>query len=289
MIQNSDPQLAQDITHFSMPEYRRFVKKYQEILNQRSRQTKSAPGGLKRRDELEDTLRQMEEEYLAWLPAYLLACCPFCGSEVRESIDTYSLNGLVTNGWCGTPGTEGLGWWKNTRYQTECKHVRIVIHCVSLNDLIPDDVFCNVELGPAVPYVMQEPLRAPDSVVVVHSLPVSRFDDDKPQHRYTAYFMTYFVKSEQAFYGAIQEWLHHRGLVRYDKYLDFDLRPYIEQGQLYWLDPDDPDLPLRNRPVEACPYLDLPGSQNPWRQIRGWGPWPALRRVLGWWQRFKLK
>jgi hypothetical protein len=127
-------------------------------------------------------------------------------------------------------------------------------------------------------------------MVVLHSLPIGRFDDDEPQPRYTAYFMTYFFVSEEAFLEGIKEW---RGdpdptLVYYDK-IDFDLRPYIERKQLYWLDLDDPDLPLRNRPVEACPYLDLPGSRNPWRQIRGWGPWPALRRIRGWRQRFRLK
>lgn len=274
------------ISGFTMPEYRRFVRQYQHVLERYWKQTRHAPGGLERRDELEEMLRRLEEDYLARLPVYLLARCPFCGGAVREAIDTYSLNGLVVSGWCGITGPEGLGWWGSKSYQTECEHTRIVTYCISLNGLVPDDVFCDVKLEPEVPFVMQEPLTAPESAMVLHALPVGRFDDDEPQHRYTVYFMTYFTKSEDAFYNAVQEWLYHRGLVRYNK-LDFGLRPYIERGQLYWLDPDDPDLPLRNRPVEACLYLDLPGSRNPWRKIHGDALSYTLRRVRGWWQRLR--
>jgi hypothetical protein len=285
MTLTNEAPTTSSVSGFTMPEYRQVVRQYQHVLEQYWKQTRQAPGGLERRDMLEEMLTSLGRKYRTRLPVYLLARCPFCGGVVREAIDTYSLNGLVTHGWCGT-GPDGLGWWGNGSYQAECEHVRIVAYCISLGDLVPDDVFYDVSLGPEVPYVMQEPLRAPDSTVVLRALPVGRFDDDQPQHRYTAYFMSYFVVSEEALWEALREWQDY-GMVRYDEHLDFDLRPYIERGQLYWLDPDDPDLPLRNQPVGACPYLDLPGSRNPWRKIPGDALSYTLRRVRGWWQRLK--
>ncbi len=283
MVTADELSMTEATSGFTMPEYRQFVQKYQHTLRQYWKQPLRAR---EQRDTIEKKLDRLRKEYLARLPVYLLARCPFCGGEVHDVVDTYSLNGLVIHGWAA--GSNGVGWWGHEVLHPRCEHTRIVAYCVSLNGLIPDDVFCYVRLGPAVPYVMWEPLKAPDSAVVLHSLPVGRFDDDTPRHRYTAYFMTYFVRSEETFLEAIQEWREDPDptLVYYDD-IDFDLRSYIEQGQLYWLDLDDPDLPLRNRPVEACPYLDLPGSRNPWRGIHGDTLSYTLRRVRGWWQRLK--
>jgi hypothetical protein len=38
-----------------------------------------------------------------------------------------------------------------------------------------------------------------------------------------------------------------------------DLRYWVTQGKLAWLDPIDPALPLRPGPPEAFPYADIVG------------------------------
>jgi hypothetical protein len=42
---------------------------------------------------------------------------------------------------------------------------------------------------------------------------------------------------------------------------DFDLRPWIQSGKLFWIAPEDPEITLRNSVVD-CPYLDLPGVRQ---------------------------
>ena len=42
---------------------------------------------------------------------------------------------------------------------------------------------------------------------------------------------------------------------------DFDLAPWLEQGQMWWIAPDDESFTLQNQ-VETCPYLNLPGRKQ---------------------------
>jgi hypothetical protein len=183
-----------------------------------------------------ETVR-LRDEYVAHLPLWLLGRCPFCGGEVAERIDTFSLNGL---GW-EEPAT-GYGWLRGRNTVRPlgpgCAHLRIVAWFLHLERRVPDDLFPGkvVRTGPEVPSIMRVPMRAPDAIAVLHALPVSRWEDDVLTHRYTLRFMSYFTQSVETFEEATRDWGVHYGRIEYDE-VDYDLGAWAEKGRLHWITP----------------------------------------------------
>ncbi|MBC7252203.1 MAG: hypothetical protein H5T62_18240 [Anaerolineae bacterium] len=260
---------------FTIAEYRVLIERYEQIFEEKLTLFKQGDKlGLSLEQQrarnafLWEQARSLSTEYYARLPIYLLARCPICGGRVWEAIDTFSLNGP---GWISGP--TGFGWSGSGQqsYQSECEHVQIVAYCVNLNGLEPDDIFITthnrwVNLGPEVPYVMRSPLSLDETYVVIHALPVGRYDDAEPQPRYTVYFTTYFTIHKQEFDNVIRSLrIHHARITPMDA--DYNLVKWVKAGKLFWLDSDDPELPLRNRPVEVFPYANVQGDPDPWRRI----------------------
>ncbi|MCC6605910.1 MAG: hypothetical protein IT327_22070, partial [Anaerolineae bacterium] len=191
---------------FFMQEYKKFLQHYST---------------LEKSEKLHDFLEQLDplcHEYRSRLPIYLLARCPICGGRVHEPIDTYSLNGP---GW-KAPGGRGFGWYgtvpiaspqgtfpqSDVSYDAECDHAKIVSVMVNLNGIQPDDVSQNVQISSERPFVMPPILKLENTYAVIHALPVGRFDDDEPQHHYTAYFVTYFSNAEKHLYDKVMQPAH---------------------------------------------------------------------------------
>jgi hypothetical protein len=97
---------------------------------------------------------------------------------------------------------------------------------------------------------------------VVHALPIGRLDDPEPIHRYTAYFVTYFVGDESNLYTN-EMWVPNdlgepaTGGVQ----IDTDLLKWVRAGRLFWMDPEDTSRLVKG-PAEEFPYANI--------QPQGW-------------------
>ena len=153
--------------------------------------------------------------------------------------------------------------WQRERpgYETECEHMEIIAYNVNLNGLEPDDVNQEVWIGPEKPFVIKSLITVDQTFVVIHALPVGRYDNPEPRPRYTVYFTTYFTNNKAAF-GKITKLFSQEGsLVQYST-ADYYLLPWVKEGKLFWLDRHNPELALLNKPVEAFPYGQVEGLEG---------------------------
>lgn len=250
---------------FTPTTYREFLERYQEIARENATLSYTNAAHRERKDFLRQLLADMPVEYRARLPFYVLARCPICGGRVAEAIDTYSLNGL---GW-GGPGNTGFGWYgtigsgqySRPSYEAECEHVKVMALAVNLNGRQPEDVLQEVWIGPEKPFVMLPLIKVDQTFAVIHALQVGNYNHLAARPPYTVYFITYFTGSVTAFNEVIELFAQDRSRVQIGT-ADYDLTKWIEAGKLFWLDPNDPALPLRNRPAEEFPYGGVEGLEG---------------------------
>jgi hypothetical protein len=264
---------------FTFEEYKEFVKEYWVL----------AP-----HEHFPYTRRfEMKATYRERLPVYLLARCPICGGRVEEPIDTFSLNG---------PGWEwisarGYGWFGkilsgqdkdsgaflyHPSYHADCEHVQVVDWCVNLNRIKPTDVILNpysIDIHSEIPYVMTLAMQAPDVSMVLHAIPVGRFDKQNSPEKYTCYFMTYFARNAEAFEqvmpGPFEDTLVY-GI------LDIHLKRWAEEGRVCWLDPGTPDLPLICGTTANFPYGNVQGNRYGFIKGGKFDRGDPINRLLAW-------
>jgi hypothetical protein len=205
--------------------------------------------------------RRLTQEYRNRLPIHKLAQCPYCGTDILQPVDSFSLMGFdpdlnATKLYGGEPE------WSSPAPRQRCPHSLCATLSVNLNGLGPDDLrgwmlWDKTLLLDSVPYVMVWPLIARYTSAVVHALPIGRLDDEEPIHRYTAYFTTYFAGDGTNLHTK-EMWVPNdvggpaMGLVQ----VDIDLLKWVRAGRLYWLDPDDTSR-LVAGPPEAFPYANV--------------------------------
>lgn len=246
---------------FTAPEYKQFLWHY---------------SALEKSEKLHEFLEKVESlchEYRSRLPVYLLARCPICGGRVYEPIDTYSLNGIGWRspnrgfGWFGTvpvPSLQRTIPQSDVSYDAECDHAKIVSVMVNLNGVQPDDVTQEVWIGSERPFVISPVLNLEHTYAVIHALSIGRFDESEPQSHYTAYFVTYFTDVDRQLFDKVMQPAHEEYSLILIDWADYDLMKWVKRGKLYWLDKNDPDLPLRNRPIDDFPYGAVKGGEGIW-------------------------
>ncbi len=236
---------------FTMAEYQAFVKRYWEWLH-------------RPHNDFREEWISFYDEYLNQLPVYIVARCPFCGGRAWDKVDTYSLNGP---GWWMLESPDARFHWSDTldKMESDCGHAQLMSWSINLNDRIPDDVFVGTakrpfEISSERPRLMLWPMQvtATRTCAVIHALPIGRFDDAQPQHRYTAFFVTYFAEDATVFREAAERGdmsiFAFQGIA-----YDFDLIKWVKAKRLFWLKPSDPSLPLQHSLVEAFPYGNVQG------------------------------
>lgn len=210
---------------------------------------------------------RLTTEYLMRLPVHVIARCPHCGRELRQHVDTLSLNGF---GW-ENPGV-GYGWAHSLGGQLpladQCPHARIIAEYLNLKGERPDDLFADkvIRSGPEVPGIMAAVMTAPGARAVLHELPIARFGDPALRPRYAVYFVCYFTETAAEFEAATAAWGGEYGRVD-DLDLSHDLEQWVRKGRLRWLDRGHPELPLADPDAAAFPYRDIPGDRWPWHII----------------------
>jgi hypothetical protein len=250
---------------FTPTTYREFLERYNEADREFYSLSYTNSAHRERKEFLSQLLPDMRIEYRARLPLYLLARCPICGGRIAEAIDTHSLNGL---GWIPS-GNTGFGWYgalgsgqySRPSYEAECEHVQLMATAVNLNGRQPAEVFPEVWIGPEKPFVMLPLIKTDQTCAVIHTLPLGDYDHVVDRPPYTIYFITYFTGNVTDFNEVIDLFAQERSRVQIGT-ADYDLIKWVEAGKLFWLDPNDPALPLRNGPVEEFPYGGVEGLEG---------------------------
>lgn len=214
-----------------------------------------APSGPKR-VKLMDVRYQMLAEYGDRLPRVPFSRCPHTQVVLKRSFDPFALDGP---------------WWHKSRTvkieePAAPPTFMVVLGALDLRGREPVEAVAPVLPGPAAPFVVPRLLRLPGMKAVISQLPVGTGD--------VAYPIAYFSEEPHPPARLHQPWLRQDMWypndsggtswgIKNDPW-DFDLRPWIESGQLLWIRPGDADTTLRSHAEgEACPYLDLPGERLP--------------------------
>jgi hypothetical protein len=199
-----------------------------------------------------DRLLEIVHLYEAKLPRIPLSRCPLSGELVMHTFDPFGLDGL---------------WWS---YDAPVRPLmERFVTCLAVTGavrLAPEvenfPFLCKP--GPGVPYVYPKLLDLDGIYGVIYSTPVGR---------HTAYPIFYYgaeplrgIAMPNA-WGTDTYWDDSDGNPGWystpeaPEEWDFDLKPWIETGKLFWIAPGDPGMNLENE-IAGCPYLDLPGVRQ---------------------------
>lgn len=211
-------------------------------------------------------------EYWDMIPEYIGAKCPICGEEYREKIDCYSLRNWLF-------GAQ-FNIFSEKSPKKVCEHYFFTENFLHLNGNEPQvndtEIDYQSTLPPEVPYI-QTPILSNDSScrVVFHSLPISRIEGDEFVPRYSLFMLSYFVEPSEKeklirILGSYGNNPDRRTFTpgpgneddKEKRKLWRDLKHWVKKGKLYWLEPDNPDLPLKNSPVEDFPYAKIKGNHS---------------------------
>lgn len=242
-------------TAFTPGERKVLVDRYWEI-----RDSLSAPHNAKltmdERKEAAAARNRIAAEYAERLPFVRLSRCPLCEAVLEYPMDNMGFDGP---------------WWSKgpiAEYPEPagCEHFRTLLGAVNFGENVPllPRLLRVVLPGPGAPYVIPRMLNLDGFAAVISSL---RFPEGQQ-----GFAIAYF--SEEVVHGAFlhQPWgreayqvLNEDGeyeawTAKNDKQ-DFDLRPWIERGSLFWIAPNDPALRLVA--TGECPYENLPGARQP--------------------------
>lgn len=222
------------------------------------------------REQLQGRRSELRETYLSLLARVPVARCPFTDVVVERTIDDVDLDGL---------------WWEArgpTRPPVEPAPPTFIgmTGAVRLGGPVAWAPFL-AKPGPEVPYVRPDLLERPGVTAVLSAIQIGP---------HTGYPVTYFLDSSLVPVPdelRVNEWgserfriEDERGVWRWGSELDdenrydYDLRPWLERGDLQWIEPGDTDLELRTG-VAGCPYLDLDGRRAVTRIEEGDVWWPG--------------
>ncbi len=162
------------------------------------------------------------------------------------------------------------------RAETLCVNVSILHWCSLLSTLtvlfltkpLPLIVFFKDgnKFGPEVPHVIGYLLeKGRDCLAVIHALPVCRIEGEAFVPRYTMFMVSYFSHHKPEDVRDDVKWFGNRGYIEVpvDIFSEppdgtdhwWDLKRWVADGLLYWVDGNDPGLGLRTRDPEAFPMV----------------------------------
>jgi hypothetical protein len=223
-------------------------------------------------------INQLENQYKAGVPIIPLSRCPYCQAINYHSFDYYDLDGLWWRSVFGfLDGDRGGESAVRPRKQHRlCPHFWMLSGA-----LTPGESFTvapmMVKPGPDVPFVVtslfeQSPMRVVISSlkVGVHTAhPIVYYSETKPVD--LAYPVAEWANNDAIWVqenGRIQRAINAHYVPSYYESTpyehwdeDFELAPWIEGGQVYWIGTGDESLTLQQR-TEGCPYLNLPGRRK---------------------------
>lgn len=194
----------------------------------------------------------IKHEYFARLPQVTLSRCPICATALVFPFDAWGLEGF---------------WWQERLSiklgpSKACEHFRLLLGAVHLNGLPPKGGQAPSHIGPEVPYVVPRILGMSTMVAVVSSVPM--------ENGYTAYPIAYFSQNAPPIGSLGAPWTRTTygfttpdgrpgWMIRNDAW-DFDVQKWVGGGKLKWIEPDDSQFHISQKP--SCPYADVKGRRE---------------------------
>jgi hypothetical protein len=208
-------------------------------------------------DELKLETRRFKAAYFAGLPRLPLSRCPHTTAPLVKAFDPWGVDGY---------------WWQEEesapfQEPPPPPTFAVLTGALGLNGKPPKGGPRKpAHVGLDVPFVIPRILSMPTMVAVVRGITM--------ENGYRAFPIGYFATTKpgpgtltQSWTRTSYNWVDETGDPSFsfpaDPW-DFELRPWIEQGKLKWIAPDDASLTLHSE-TDKCPYLDLQGSRQ--RQI----------------------
>ena len=198
-------------------------------------------------------MSQAADAYLDGLPIVPISRSPLSGEVFETAIDTFGIDGL---------------WWA---YDYEYR-----VHVPAPDDLFAwtgalkvdgplPDWSLKAMPGPDVPFILPRLMALPGMTAVISSIqvgphvgfPICYYADPIPHG------------GERVDDWGIRSYTYQRPdgslasahSTQADEDKDFELRPWLQGGRVWWIAPGDDSLEL-HQGVDGCPYLDLPGERR---------------------------
>jgi len=189
-------------------------------------------------------------DYFEQLPRVTMSRCPFTGDPVIGAFDSWGFDGL---------------WWSELFTGSDPGAsggmLRLMMGAVALGEEPPEKpIEGEAHIGPGAPFVVPAVLELPGMQAVIAQIEMA-----KKRRAYTiCYFSLEAPKPWQ-----LQQWWRHTSMgwthegktgwaIKTDPW-DFDLRKWIANGKLRWINPGDPEMTIADPEPSKCPYLDLDG------------------------------
>lgn len=259
----------------------------------------------------------LEDNHPYWqkVPVYLIARCPLCGAPYERAIDTHGLykwlfsselyrdpfwnqqQADVTHFLLRRFDAKKKKKHSVSKPTTGCAHIVGTQIFLNINGNMPREMDYLVNDWGDVPVITPEIFSHPmQSAAMMHSLPICRLENNQFIPKYSAYFLTYYAEDAKAMEKyAINEMHHpdqrkdkdewHGGFPPFwpswrinKEPMVADLGSWVEKKKLYWLDLDDPDLPLRTGTKERFPYAGIKGYGTSWTYRKEPEPWWFWKR-----------
>ncbi len=195
-----------------------------------------------------------QQEYFVRLPRMMLSRCPYTQAPLIQAFDPWGLDGF---------------WWQSDELRKSEEPAppptfRVLVGAVNLKGLPPQGGRSEALTGPEVPFVIPRILSMPTMVAVVSAIPMA--------NGYTAYPIAYFSEQEPPPASLTQTWRKRQYTYRLPNGAsgwdikadpwDFDLRPWVEQNKLHWIDPGDDRFMVHGGTWLSFPYKDLRGLRE---------------------------
>ncbi len=199
--------------------------------------------------------------YLNQLPAYTIARCPYCLAAISERLDTYSVQGWSRS--------YGKSVYHPYAVLNHCEHFTLVEPFFHFHGIWPDEA--KGMFGPEKPHVIGTLLESGKCLAVIHALPVCRIENDTFVPRYTLFMISYFSEQPENAYDTVINFNRRYtdepytpfpfAEPPYDAPQWWDLCYWGSQKLLFWLDSNDPDLPLKSGDCNSFPYGNIEGRR----------------------------
>ncbi len=203
---------------------------------------------------LREEYYQVKAEYADRLPRMLLSRCPHTGEDLLRVFDPFGMDGP---------------WWQ---IQTDILYeeprapetFQVLLGAADLQDREPIEVRQQVQPGPGAPFVVPRLLGLPGMQAVIGRRVLATGD--------VTYPIAYFSPEEIAPIELHQPWCRQDYWFKTEDgdpawsvsndLFDFDLEPWLKNGQLFWTDLEDPEGSVLGAGDGICPFVGLPGLQE---------------------------
>ena len=198
-------------------------------------------------------MSEAAEAYVDGVPILPISRSPLSGKVFESSIDTFDVDGL---------------WWaydyEYRPYVEPPEDLFAWTGALKIDGPIPPWSL-KAMTGPDVPFILPQLMGLPGMTAVISAIRVGP---------HVGFPICYYANPLPQGVDRVDDWgirtfTYQRPdgswasahAVQADEDKDFELRPWLDGGRVWWIAPGDDTLTL-NQGADGCPYVDLPGERR---------------------------